>query len=138
MFQRFVAWFACYLLKYKTLNTENRIRLVNAITTKLAFVPITDIIKINGGSISVNGVPLDHEQVMSIRQGATAALQNRALQFVHNQATYEAIKMGIYTVTDMNTALFSKASLWHGSKERELLTSLALITSESDIGQELA
>ena len=130
MFGTLATKLACFVLKHTSLNLKNRVSLINAIQAKLALIPITDIIKVNGSSITVNGVLLDNEQVTRVREGARAALDNYTLQFLHNQLNYEAIKLGVHTVNTMETMFFSKSAIWLNEKNRELLKALAMYDQE--------
>lgn len=116
---------ACWLLKRKSLNSRDRARLTNQVLSTVGALPIHASITVDGGQLSINGVPLDGEVAVKIRENASAALHNKALEAVFEQTLYLAVSHGIHLSQNFDQTLFAKAAIWTVEQHLKLLKTLA-------------
>lgn len=121
MFIRFVCW----LLRRKTLSSNEHIILMNTVLKSVGSFPTHAIITVDGDKLLIRGVPLGGEKALAVRDSARQALANMALKDVHEQVLYLAIAQGIHSAQNFDQVMFSKAAVWYGQQERELLKTLA-------------
>ena len=114
------------LLKNSRLSIEDRVYLTNVLMDKLNIIQISDIIKIEqDGTLLVNGRQLDYEGAKSLKEGAKNLLDSQVRTFLHDEVRYRAIQSGIHKSTAIEDVFFSKAAIWWGEQENEILHLLA-------------
>lgn len=123
----------CWLLKYKKLTTHERGLLTNQVLNSIDALPTRAIITLNEGKIFIQGVPLDTEKNYVLREAAESALHNPALKFVHDQVLYQAVSLGVHQAQTVEQIQFSKAAIWYGQQELELLKTLSTM-SPTELG----
>lgn len=122
MFARFVTW----LLKHKRLSKKDRLLLTQQLLTTLSGVPLHGILTIDGGgNLLIRGVKPEPEMLISLRSQADALQHNHAWKLIREQVVYQAVSMGAFTGTDIDSILFSRAGVWFGQKEKEWVELLA-------------
>lgn len=126
MFSRFASWFAGALLRSSVLTETDRIKLSRTIMGELGALPIKEIIEIDrNGNIFMNGTPADPDIVKKLSNSARGAINSYALNFIHDQVMFEAIKLGVHTVETERQMHFSRAAIWYGQQEKKWLKILA-------------
>lgn len=115
----------CWLFSRKNLSARDRSVLTNTILNSLGALPLHATITVDEGKIFIRGVPLNGEKAIAIRTSARAALDNLALNAIHEQVLYEAVSIGLLQGQTLEQVNFAKAGIWFGQKERELLKMLA-------------
>lgn len=133
MWNRFVVWIASYALKRSDLSLEQRNKLTIHIMGSVGALPLTDIIYVSEEGLLVNGRSLAPEQLMQLRESAIAALNNQALTLIRQQATFEAITLGVHKVQSEKELLFARAAVWWGSVVEAKLKILAQKDHEPSI-----
>lgn len=78
-----------------------------------------------GGNLLIRGVKPEPEQLITLRQHADALRDNQAWKLIREQVLYQAVSMGAFEGTDIDTILFSRAGVWYGQKEKEWVDLLA-------------
>lgn len=128
--------FICWLLK-RPLTSRDRTKLTNQILSTVGGLPLHAIITEDDGRILVKGVPLDGELAVKIRESASQAIHNKALEVVHEQALYLAVSKGLHESQNFDQVSFAKAAVWFAQQERNLLHALAREGSrELDLSQD--
>jgi hypothetical protein len=107
------------------LNKENHTKLMNVALDTIGAFPTRAIITTDGGHTFIRGVPLNGERARVVRESAQQALQNVALQIVHDEVLYRSVANTLHTAVNFEGVQFGKASVWYGQQERELLKILA-------------
>lgn len=123
--QRIAVKLAQYLLR-QNLSQELRLKLMSSILDNLQALPFRDIISVDDkGSLLVNGRKLDIEQTIQLRESATSALQSTALKLVTDQVLFNAVTLGVHKVERPEQMIFSRAAIWWGQQQHELLKLLS-------------
>lgn len=104
-------------LKGTDLSIEERTLLSQAVLKQLGALPIHDVIKVEKGSLYVNGRLVDEDLRMKLRESARGLLSNQAFQYVRNQVLFGAITHGIHKGGSDIALLFSRAAIWYGQQE---------------------
>lgn len=121
MLANLLAW--VYLRKW---SNKDRATLTNALMKGIDAFPIRSIVVIDGPqNISVQGKQLDGVQVASLRESASAALNNRAISLIRDQVRWKAIEEGFLKSDNPEHQLFYKAALWYAQEEKNLLYQIA-------------
>jgi hypothetical protein len=114
-----------WLLK-NDLTVEEKSKLTTALINKLSALPIDVIIRVDEQNrVLLNGEPLDMEKTILLREAATSALNNKALNLVQQQINFMAINHGVHQAVNNEQVLFSKAALWINQEEIKLLQILS-------------
>lgn len=121
MFIRFITW----LLARKKLSTGERNELMSAILNSIDALPLHAIITINEGKLFIRGIEQDGIKAVQIRESADQALNNIALQAVHEQVLYQAVSLGVHQAHTPEQIQFAKAGIWYAQEEMKLLRTLA-------------
>ena len=115
-----------WMMRNTRFSLENRVVCTTALLDKLNAIPSRDIVNIDGnGSIFVNGKAVDKGKVSQMRQQAQALLENPLRQFVREQVSFRAVKLGVHKANDLNEVFFSKAALYQAQQEDEIYEQLA-------------
>lgn len=125
MRERLAVKLAVWLFKAPTLSIESRNLLTVYLLERLGALAIRDTIEISENGLLVNGVPLEYDAALKLREGAKAALQNQALQLVWNQVRYSAFVGSASTGTTPIDLYFFRTAIWNGEQERNWLRVLA-------------
>lgn len=120
---KLVAW-----LLSTNLSIEDRNVLTNAVLDRLYALPFHDIITIGqDGKALVRGEPLSYEQALLMHDSAKATLDSPVRKLVREQVAFQAVTIGVHKQKIPEDILFSKAALWWGQREQELLEILAQV-----------
>lgn len=123
--QRLAVKLAQFLLK-RNLSKELKAKLMTSILDNLRALPFRDIISVNEqGVLLVNNRSLELEQAIQLRESARSALQSVALKFVNDQVSFKAVNIGIHNLETVDQILFSRAAIWWGQQQQNLLHLLA-------------
>jgi len=114
-----------FSLRNLKLSQKERVELLNELVSTTGALPLHATITEDGGVISIKGVPLSGEYAVRVRENASAALHNLALQAVDEQTLYLAISQGIHLSQNFDQTLFAKAAIWVVEQRKRLLESLA-------------
>ncbi len=113
-------------LKRADLSDDDRHLLITCIIDKFDALPLRDIIsRANDGSLLIRGKGVDLEMAKTLRESARAVLNNYALTTVSDQVLFEAITNGFLRVDSEKQALFNRAAVWFGMRQKEHLDILA-------------
>lgn len=100
--------------------------LINAILDRLAALPLRDIISITEeGLLEVNGKVLNYEEARLIKESASALRDNRTFGLIQDAVLFRALTYGVNSSTNFDQIYFSKAAVWWGQRENELVKLLA-------------
>lgn len=123
--QKVAVMFAQFLLR-QNLSQELRLKLTTSILETLQALPFRDIISVNEkGVMLVNGRQLELEQMIQLRESARGALQSTALKLIEDQVLFNAVTIGVHKLEKTEQILFSRAAIWWGQQQHELLKLLA-------------
>lgn len=115
-----------FVFKHKRLSIENHALLTTCLLYKVGALPIHEIISTDEqGRIVVNGKVVNRETDRALRESAQAAIRNFALNFVHEQVLYAAVAHGVNKLEKIEQSYFSRAAIWYGQMEKDILTGLA-------------
>lgn len=120
-----LARLVCWILERKNLSQKDREKITNQLLKSIDALPTRAIITINEGKLFIGGAPMEGEKTASLRESATAVLNNPALKIVHDQVLYQAISIGIHQAQTTEQVQFAKAAIWYGQQEIELLKTLS-------------
>jgi hypothetical protein len=113
-------------LQDEKMDLEKRYLLTGTILEKLEALPLRDIIKRNeGGKLLVNGRSLDYDVSRKLRNDAQLVLDSKVFEFVYEQVTHEAIKLGTLSGKSLDELYFYRAGIWFSKKLIEFLKDLA-------------
>jgi hypothetical protein len=128
---RIAVWIVGKLLK-SDLSTRDRNTLVIHILDTLHALPLRDTIYVaDDGTLIVNGRSLTLEEMKALRESARAALDNRALNLIREQVSYQAINVALASKAQLDIDLyFSRAAIWWGQQVDAKLALLAQRTPE--------
>lgn len=131
MFARFVTRTTIALLRGASLSIQDRTLLTTVLLDRLGLIPAGDIIRVDEvNGLKIAGKKITFEQAASLRKSALKVLAEPAWKIVHDQITFEAIKLGIHKGNTPEEIYFSKVALWWKQQELEILTSFG--QSEED------
>lgn len=100
--------------------------LMSALLKGMDAVPLRSlIVQDQVGRISIQGKLLDGESTGKLRESASNALNNHALQVVRDQVRWKAIDEGFLRTGDPEHAIFFKAALWYAQEEKNMLMEIA-------------
>lgn len=121
MFARFVTRITCALLRGASLSIQDRTLLTVVLLDKLGFIPASDIIEIDEtNGIKIAGKKISVEQAIVLRESARKVLAEPAWKVVHDQITFEAVKIGVHRGESPEQVYFSKVALWWKLQEMKL------------------
>lgn len=113
-------------LKSADLTLEDRALLTTLILDKVGALPLRDLVVLNdGGSLIINGKPIDAETAKNLQTSAKAALRNQALRLIRDQVIFTAITIGVHKLEKVDQSFFARAAIWFGQQEQEYLELLA-------------
>ena len=113
-------------LRNSALPKEDRVFLTNLMLESLNVVRIRDIIRVQAdGTLEVNGQSLDFESSIRLREGARMLSESQVRKFLQDSVAFRAIQLGVHKALTPEELIFSKAALWWGEQENELLKILA-------------
>lgn len=103
-----------WALKTAKITGQDKTRITNALLANIGILSIKDAIYINEqNQIMVRGKPVtDVDMANSIRQGASAILDNGTRKIVKEQLRTEASKILLYQSKIPEDLLFAKAIVW--------------------------
>lgn len=126
MWQRLAVRLFLKLFGLQSLSVESRNLLTVSLLDRIGALPIRDIIALSeSNQLLVNGVPLEYDVAIKLREGAKAALNNPALKLVWDQVRYTAFVGGVSTSEKSLDLYFYKTAIWNGEQERNWLRVLA-------------
>lgn len=126
MFGKFVTKIVIWLMRNSKFSIENRVALTTVLLDKLHSIPSHDIINVDGnGRVFVNGKEIDHGKVSQMRQQAQDLLEHPLRQFVRDEVSFRAVKIGVHQAMDLQQVLFAKAAIWQAQQEEEIYEQLA-------------
>lgn len=125
MFERLATKLAVRLLSIAALSVESRNLLTAKVLDAVGALPLHDILTVHDGEIRVNGVPLEYDQAVRLREGAKQALANPTLKLVWDQVRYSSFVGGVSTGGSPQDILFYRTAIWNGEQERAWLRVLA-------------
>jgi hypothetical protein len=114
-----------FSLRKYPFSQKERVSLLNELVSTTGALPLHATITEDGGVISIKGVPLTGEYAVKVRENASAALHNVALQAVDEQTLYLAVSQGIHMSQNFDQTLFAKAAVWVVEQRKRLLEALA-------------
>jgi len=114
------------------LSPEERILSTGVILDKLNALPLSAIIAVSDGAITVNGQELDVEKARTLRESALRVLENQAFKLCHEQVRWIAVQKGLATELSPSDLTFYRAALWYSE---QLVAHLSLLAQKD---QELA
>ncbi len=120
-----IASLVLFVLRKCKLSQKERTLLLNELVSTTGALPLHATITEDGGVISIRGVPLSGEYATKVRENASAALHNLALQAVDEQTLYLAVSNGIHLAQNFDNVLFAKAAVWVVEQRKRLLEALA-------------
>lgn len=126
--QKIVVKFTVWLLERKKISLENKSFLIRAILGKLDALPLHGIIEYDNGSLVVRGKQIDIDDFRILKDSARALKDNRLYGLIQDQILFEAMTLGINS-TNFEQGYFSKAAVWWGRRENEILK---LVLGESE------
>lgn len=123
MFARFITRITCALLRRASLSITDRTLLTAVLLDKLGLIPAGDIIQIDAvNGLKIGGKKITVDEAAILRASARRVLAEPAWKTVHDQITFEAIKLGIHKGNTPEEIYFSKVALWWKAQERELFS----------------
>lgn len=108
-------------LQKKSLTTEDRIVLLNAIMDKLHMPKLNETIKVDVDGVYLNGKPLTGEDKVNFVLSMDALKDNPARKLVNHHLEYLAVKMGVHESVSIETLMFAKAIIWILNEERKII-----------------
>lgn len=116
---------AINLLKRAELSTDDRAALVTAILDKNQALPIRDVLLFDEQrNVFIDGKQLTGEQTIMLRSSAESLKDSFARKVVHDQTTFEIVKLGLHQGLNPEMILFAKAALWCHQTEDRIIASL--------------
>lgn len=114
-------------LKSSKIEGKEKNKIINALLENIGVLPIKDAISIDEqGRILVRGKPItDMDMANSIKQGASAILDNGTRKIVKEQLMVEAGKILLYMSKTPEDLLFAKAIVWTINNEDKIYNNLA-------------
>lgn len=117
---------AKWLLKSGNLSQEETNILLGVIVGELRATPFSAIIEFNDQqNLVIHGKPLSLQEAIALREHAIAALNNKALTLVLEQARYAALNHAAENANDITQLLFARAAIWLGKQQTLVLQMLA-------------
>ena len=108
-------------LKKSNLTLEDRTALVTELLDKMNALPLSDVIVIGQGTVSIQGRDLDTEQIIAFRENCIALKDNPAEKLINEQIRYLAQNLGVYKAQGINDMYFYKAALWILDQKQAIL-----------------
>jgi uncharacterized protein YxjI len=131
--EKYAVKLAVWLLK-KRLNLEEKTELMNAVLKSLSALPLRNVIEVMGdGSLSIKGKVLDFEERRILEDSAKALKDNRAFQLIQDQVLYTSLSFGLNQSVTLDMLYTSKAAVWWGSQENQIIKLLANETDQSGV-----
>lgn len=121
MLSRLVLW----AINNARFSKEDRALFTGSLLRRFGAVDLGGILTIDGGRVSIRGVPMSQEQTIAVRESALAMETSIARKFVREQVLTEAVNIGFVSAQDMDQVLFARAAVWFGTKEEEWYDRLA-------------
>lgn len=135
MFGRMAVKLAHFALRRADLSLADRNSLIVHILDRVGALPLRDMIIANEeGALLVNGRTLSVEGARSLRESARAALRNKARKFVHDQVLFTAVTIGVHNLEKVEQSIFSRAAIWYGQQENEILALIAQEDPQRELG----
>lgn len=115
------------LLKNNKIENIEKTKILNALLDNIGVLPIKDAVSLNEqGQILLRGKPIiDVDVANSLRQGASAILDNGTRKVVKEQLMAEAGKILLYKSKTPEDLLFAKAIVWVALTEDNIYNDLA-------------
>lgn len=124
MLKHLIAKFTIWLLKNNKITGEDKTLVIASLLDNIDALPIHEVIKFSENGIVINGNQIEPDVAIKLRESAVALRDSYARKTIHNQMTYEAIKMGVHTGLNPEMIMFSKAALWYQQQEDKIIASL--------------
>lgn len=100
--------------------------LISAILTKLAAIPLRDIIYADDkGNLFVSDVKIEAGEAQTLRESAVRVLDSKAFKLIREQVVYKAFAEAAHRAPHPEDLVFFKAALWWGQQEDALLKLLS-------------
>lgn len=124
---------AVWLLK-ASLSKENRMKLTNAVLTKLGAIQSSDVLGWDGqGVLHIQGRKVEMEQARVLRESAKVLLNSPARKLVRDHVAFKAVTIGVQKAELPEQMMFGKSALWWGDEEDKILMTLAGTGEELDL-----
>lgn len=126
MLNKYITKLAVWLLRHKTLSSQEKAVLLSTVLDSISSLPFHDMISSNeSGRLIVNGKPVTVEMARNLRHSAKAGLDNVAIRFIREQIAFMAINIGVHNGDSPDKIMFARTALWNGQQEKLLLEKLA-------------
>lgn len=125
MWARLITRLVIALLKWARLSIEDRTLLTVALLDKLKALPVSDILRVENGSVLIEGKPIPMEQAIVLREGANRILNSPAWKIIQAQILFMATIIGVHEATSPEQVFFSKVAIWWHQEEKKLYERLA-------------
>lgn len=113
-------------LERTDISATDRSLLITATLTKLAAIPLRDIITADEkGNLFISGRKLDPEEANQLRGSAMRVLQSKAFKLIQEQVVYTTFVYAAHTAATPEQLMFGKAALWWGQQEDKYLKLLS-------------
>ncbi len=110
MFGRFSSWLACAVLRLSSLSENDRTKLSRVVMKELGALPMKEVFETIDGVLHVKGQPADIETAKRLRNSARGLTNSYALNLIHDQAIFEAIKLGVHTAETERQMIFARGA----------------------------
>ncbi len=121
MLAKFVLW----AINNARFSQEDRALFTGSLLHKFGAVNLRGMIQIDGGKISIKGVPLSQERVIALRESAKAMMNSMARNLVREQVLSEAVNIGFTSAQNFEQVEFARAAVWFATREEELYEKLS-------------
>lgn len=105
-------------LNKKDLSTADKSLLISAVLTKLAAIPLRDILYVSESrKLFVNGKEVSIEKANQLRGSAMMAMRSEAFKLIREQVVYATFVQAAHGSVSTEDLMFGKAALWWGQQE---------------------
>lgn len=127
MKSKWITAIVLWALRNSQIEGKDKTEIVNELLSNIGVLPIRDSVSLNEqGQILLRGKPVtDVEIANSLRQGASAILDNGTRKIVKEQLRAEAGKILLYMSKVPEDLLFAKAIVWVEKTEDKIYSDLA-------------
>ncbi len=126
MFEKLITKSTIFLLKRSNFSLKNKTIIVTELLDNLNAIQASNIISNDGvGNILINGKELDSDMARKLRDGAKIMLDSGTRKLIRDEVENRAIILGIQKGETPEQIYFSRAAIWWGQQEEEILKKLA-------------
>lgn len=121
-----IAKLTIYCLRSKRLSGKAKAKVTAALLDNVQSIPLQSVIYFDAqNTLHIGGKTLDYEQASLFVESAKALKENFARKVIHEQVSFEAVKMGLHQGLTPEMIQFAKAALWYNEQEEKLLAAIA-------------